>query len=172
MTLLDALRLRSGLVVFLDLEKAFELISPAAILEALTRKEIRGRLVQWVSDFLTGRSTRMRFQGHLFPPHHHTLGTPQGSCLSPFLFNILMEGLFATSYEPGVQLLCYADDLALVFPKQNYKNLVPSALKILQQHCTVFDLKDNPEKSRYMTYGLSPPSQPFCLGNTSQQLLI
>ena len=44
-----------------------------------------------------------------------------------------MKGLFATSYGSEVQLLCYADDLALVFLKQDY--LVPSALKILQQHC-------------------------------------
>ena len=41
MTLLDALRSRSELVVFLDLEKAVELASPPAILEALTRKGIR-----------------------------------------------------------------------------------------------------------------------------------
>ena len=133
MSLLGLLHSRSGLVVFLDLEKAFELASPPAILEALINKVIRGHILQWVSNFLTDRSARVRFQGHLPPPHSHTLGTLQGSCLSPFLFNILMEGLFTTNYGPGVQLLCYADDLALFFPKRQYKDLVPRALHILQE---------------------------------------
>lgn len=45
MTLLGNFRSRKGLVVFLDLQKAFELASPLAILEALTRKGIGGRIL-------------------------------------------------------------------------------------------------------------------------------
>ena len=41
-----ALRSRSGIVVFLDLEKDFEVANQSAILEALAEKGVRGRLLQ------------------------------------------------------------------------------------------------------------------------------
>ena len=87
MTLLGALRLRSRLVVFLDLEKALEEANPSAILEALAEKEVKDNLLQWLEGFLTGRSACVRFQGHLSTRQPHTLGTRQGSCLSPFFFS-------------------------------------------------------------------------------------
>ena len=157
MNLLHRLRFRSGLVVFLGLQKAFELANPPAILEALTHKNVRGHLLQWISDFLTNRSARVRFQGHLSLPQRHFLGTPQGSCLSPFLFNILMEGLFSVTYGEGVQLLCYADDLALVFPKCNSESLVHQALSTLKRRCDILGLKVNATKSCYMNFGRVPP---------------
>ncbi|KAG0723006.1 hypothetical protein GWK47_005777 [Chionoecetes opilio] len=60
-------------------------------------------------------SAQVRFQGRLSTLRPHSLGTPQGSCLSPFLCNILMEGLFTANYRRCVQLLCYADDLPSFF---------------------------------------------------------
>ncbi|XP_071550556.1 uncharacterized protein [Panulirus ornatus] len=51
------------IVVFLDLEKAFELASPLAILETLAEKGVQGRLIGWIQDYLTHRQERVRFQG-------------------------------------------------------------------------------------------------------------
>ena len=45
MTLLSLIDHRPAIAVFLDLEKAFELASPAAIMEALIKKGIRGRML-------------------------------------------------------------------------------------------------------------------------------
>ncbi|KAG0730427.1 putative RNA-directed DNA polymerase from transposon BS [Chionoecetes opilio] len=161
MTLLGELRSRSGLVVFLDLEKAFELARPSAILEALAERGIGGRLLQWIAGFLTGRSARVHFQGRLSTAHAHTLGPPQGSCLSPFLFNMLMGKLLEDSYGPGVRLLCYADDLALYIPKHSHQVRAPLALGQLQRRCTSLGLKINPDKSSYMTFGLPSLPQPL-----------
>jgi len=160
-TLLGTLRQGRGLVVFLDLEKAFELANPAVILATLADKGVAGHLLQWVRSFLTGRGARVRFQGHLSSRHAHVHGTPQGSILSPFLFNILMERLLDVPYGHGVRLLCYADDLALVFPRRNCFRLAPIALARLQGKCIELGLKVNPAKSRVMTFGLQPPELPF-----------
>ena len=167
MTLLDTLRFRSGLVVFLDLEKAFELANPQVILELLATKGVCGKLLQWLQDFLTDRSARVRFQGRLSTSYSHALGTPQGSCLSPFLFNILMEGLVSAEYGSGVQLLCYANDLALVFPGQCQPLLISKALNNLQRRCTSLGLKLNAEKSWYMTFRQRPPRDQLKLGQTN-----
>ena len=46
---------RPTLVVFLDLEKAFELASHNAILTALVEKGVRGKLLAWLRDYLLHR---------------------------------------------------------------------------------------------------------------------
>lgn len=81
-TLLGCLRSRKGLVVFLDLEKVFELASPLAILYALTRKGVDGLILRLVRDFLSYRSARVQFQECFSRLHTHLLGTPHGSCLT------------------------------------------------------------------------------------------
>lgn len=111
------------MIVFPDLEKAFELASPAAILASLAGKIVDGKLVQWLRSFLTDREACVRFQGQLSSRHVHDHGTLQGSILSPFLFNILMESLLDVPYGCRVHLLCYADDLALVSPRRDYSRL-------------------------------------------------
>ena len=116
LTLLGALRSRSGLVIFLDMEKAFELASPLAILDTFTTKGVKGKLLCWLREYLRGLAARVRFQGHFSSMQPHQLGTPQGGCLSPFLFNILIENLLHADYAPGSLLFCYADDLALYLP--------------------------------------------------------
>ena len=51
---------RPTLVVFLDLEKAFELASPHAVLTALIEKDVRGKLLAWLRDYLLHRRSRAR----------------------------------------------------------------------------------------------------------------
>ncbi len=89
LTLIGALCSRSCLVVFLDLEKAFELANPIAIFEALARKEVWGRLLRWLSGFLTNHRVLVPFQGHVPTSHPQNLGT----CLSQLLFSNMMEEL-------------------------------------------------------------------------------
>lgn len=162
-TMLGTLR-RRGLVVFIDLEKAFELANPAAILSALARKGVRGHLLKWLRDFFTGRGASVRFQGAVSTRHKHVLGTPQGSILSPFLFNILVEGLLSVSYGPNIRLLCYADDLALVCPTRSAHRHVQVALNRLESKCKELGLKVNARKSCFMSFGMPPPNTPLLLG--------
>ena len=77
MILLGALRSRSSLVFFLDLEKAFEVANPSAILEALAEKGVRGCHLQWLEGFLTGPP--------LHPAASH-LGHPAGQPFQPIYF--------------------------------------------------------------------------------------
>ena len=105
----------------------------------------------------------MKFQGHLSILQPHTLGTQQDSCLSPFLFNVLIEKLSKVFYGQGIILLCYADDLALVIPKRYHQVTAPRVLELLLQCCSSLDLKINPGKSRYMTFGLPSLAQPIQL---------
>ena len=64
-TLLTQTNHRLTVVVFLNLEKAFELDSPHAILEALLSKGVRGRLLVWLRDYLQHPCARVKHQGRV-----------------------------------------------------------------------------------------------------------
>ena len=71
--------------IFLDLEKAFELVSKEVLLESAALLGIR------LDDYLTNRTETGQFQGKKSKVNHLTNGTPQGSSLSPRLFNMVIN---------------------------------------------------------------------------------
>ncbi|KAK7046158.1 hypothetical protein SK128_024159, partial [Halocaridina rubra] len=60
---LSCINNKAAVVVFLDLEKAFELANPAAILSSLAKKGVKGHLLSWVSNHVRNREARVKFQG-------------------------------------------------------------------------------------------------------------
>ena len=76
--------------LFLDLEKAFELVSKEVVLESAALLGIRGQLLVWVDDYLTNRTATVQFQG-IKSKINLTNGTQQGSSLSPTLFNMVIN---------------------------------------------------------------------------------
>ncbi|XP_068250342.1 uncharacterized protein [Palaemon carinicauda] len=105
---------KSALVVFLDLEKAYELASSDAILTSLVIKGVRGHLLAWTQKYTQTREARVTFQGATSPYIPLENGTPQGGILSPFLFNVLMENILKEDYPEGIQIFIYADDNCVV----------------------------------------------------------
>ena len=49
--------------IFLDLEKAFELVSKEVVLESAALLGIRGQLLVWLDDYITNRTGTVQFQG-------------------------------------------------------------------------------------------------------------
>ncbi|XP_069992289.1 uncharacterized protein [Penaeus vannamei] len=113
-TLLSLTDGNDSVIVFLDLEKAFELANHDAILHALAEKGVKGKLLKWVKDYLSNRKARVRFQGHTSDFYPFENGTPQGGLLGPFLFNLLIVKLVEIPFPNNTHLLAYADDLQLV----------------------------------------------------------
>lgn len=144
-----------SIAVFIDLEKAFELADATVILSLLVNKGVKGRLLQWTKDFLTNREARVLFQGRKSTYHHHQQGTPQGSVLSPFLFNILVEALLELPLSQGSHLLTYADDLALV---ANSGDRAQRDLTLLYNRCRELGLKLNVGKTKAMAFAQDTPT--------------
>ena len=99
--------------IFLDLEKAFELVSKEILLESAALLGIRGQLLMWLDDYITNRTGIVQFQGKKSKVNHLINGTPQGSSLSPTLFKMVINQLLQPNLGSKVQMIAYADDLAI-----------------------------------------------------------
>ncbi|XP_075556532.1 uncharacterized protein LOC142588579 [Dermacentor variabilis] len=111
-----ASRHEAAYLVLLDVERAFDGLPHGTIIQALHELRVTGRLLDYVSAFLSDRTLRVRVGDELSTPRSVTAGVPQGSVLSPFLFNLALARLpdfipKLTAFE--VRVAIYADDIAL-----------------------------------------------------------
>ena len=161
--------LRSGyksraVTIFLDLEKAFELVSKEVLLESAALLGIRGRLLSWLDDYLTSRTGAVHFQGKTSKVNHLSNGTPQGSSLSPVLFNMVIHRLLQLDLGSNVQMTAYADDLAVhgrsIGEDIVYKQMT-TALKKIEARAMYLGLKFSPEKCEALWYRSVDPDLNF-----------
>ncbi|KAM7293815.1 hypothetical protein ISCGN_023398 [Ixodes scapularis] len=104
-------------ILALDIKGAFD-ISHQAILQGLTSIDCGQRTYDYIKAFLTGRTATIGI-GHLRSNTFKTIskGTPQGSVISPLLFNIAMKDLPPLLQNiPHLRHAIYADDLTLWTP--------------------------------------------------------
>ena len=149
-TLLSTICTSPAVVVFLDLEKAFELASPLAIQETLIHKGVKGRLLAWIADYFKNRSANVRFQGHLSQHMPLENGTPQGGVLSPALFNTLMSNILDIHLPEGCKIISYADDLAIIASGNHCLTRAQRCLNLVSEECCRTGLKISAAKSKAM----------------------
>lgn len=105
-------RRRIVMAVFLDVKRAYDTVSHTHVLHALMQAGVPGRPFRWLADFLRGRTLSIRTQRGTTPKVVLSHGVPQGSVLSPILFNLVMVGLKAR-IPSKVFISIYADDVCL-----------------------------------------------------------
>lgn len=115
---------------FLDIKAAFDSVWHPSILDALLERACPLYLVKMIDGFLTGRSVVISHGGstNSFPVR---LGCPQGSILSPSLWNITMDKILRLGISSSALLLGYADDVAAASAARDAK----TALRGLQTIC-------------------------------------
>nr|XP_050023956.1 uncharacterized protein LOC126518151 [Dermacentor andersoni] len=111
-----ASRQEAGYLVLLDVQRAFDGLPHITIIQALRELRVTGRLFDYIAAFLSDRTLRVRVGDTLSAPRSVTSGVPQGSVISPFLFNLALARLpdyipKMTAHE--VRVAIYADDIAL-----------------------------------------------------------
>lgn len=108
------------LTVFLDIEK--DMLWKEGLLIKLYDAGIRGRMFNWIKCFLSERSIQVRVGGCIGGSLSVDNGTPQGSVITPVLFNIMINDMFDT-VEGGFMKSLFADDGALWKSGRNLKYL-------------------------------------------------
>lgn len=98
---------------FIDLKGAFDKANGEIIMYELARFGVKGKLLHWIGDYVTGRRAQVWYQGSLSQEKELELGTPQGGVLSPTLFNVLMNRIGLKNFGNKVSAVIYADDIML-----------------------------------------------------------
>ena len=123
------------------------------VLNLLAEKNVNGQMLKWLRSFFTDTQARVQCQSHSSDYMKFDLGTPQGSVLSPFLFNLLMDEVLKTELPNGAKLYSYADDLAMVFGGKTCFLRLQTALQALGQKFLAQGLQLNFKKTKMMTFG-------------------
>ena len=104
------------IAVFFDLEKAYDTTWRVGILIQLVDWGIVGNMFNCLKDFLSERFLKVRVGSCISSAYLQEEGIPQGSVLSPTLFNVAINGLLE-QVPVGVHGLAFADDYAIVCSK-------------------------------------------------------
>lgn len=95
-----------------------------------------------------------------------TRGCPQGGCLSPLLWCLVVDPLIRRLRNAGLKVIAYADDLVIYchgnkgFHKTQCDQL-NKAMRIVEQWCTETGLTVNPEKSQLMRFSTATKDVPL-----------
>ena len=131
--ILATVKNKKATVLFLDLEKAFELANPAAILEMLVEKRAKGKLLLWIKNNVLRRRGRVKFHGVASDYKELHNGTSQGGIRSPFLFNVLMENIAKLALPRNVKIFIFTDDITVVITSNNQLMDAQEALNTIER---------------------------------------
>ena len=121
--------------LFLDIKGGLDNVDPSTLCSMLKSPGVNPYLVSWTRSFLTGRSCRLLFQGSpkVFAPV--SVGTPQGSPVSPLLFVIYVSRLHCEI--PWGLTLSYVDDFGLTVSSMSHRRNI----QFLQRQYSVLKAK-------------------------------
>ena len=150
--------------IFLDIEKAFELVSKEVLLESAALLGIRGQMLMWLYDYIMNRTGTVHFQGKKYKVNHRTNDTPKWSSMSPTLFNMVINQLLQLNLSSKVQMIAYADDLAIhgcsIGEDILYKQMT-TALKKIETKAMQLGLNFSPDKCEALWYRSNDPDWNF-----------
>lgn len=150
---------KSTAAVFLDWEKAYDKVWPDKLIQKMvTHSTIPDCYVHLIDSFLQDRTVFVTIEGKRSSRRTLAAGLPQGSVLSPTLFNIYINDI---PLEPGVKLAQYADDTAFFATgRQHFANVakIQRQLQRVTQWCRTNKMILNGHKTRAVYFSRRRPN--------------
>jgi hypothetical protein len=134
--------------VFLHIEKAFNTTWHTGLLCKLSKLEFSNSLIKLISSFLSQRKFSVSVEGEMSAPREMRVEVPQGSILSPTLYNIYMND---SPQTPGVYLALFADDTCLYATDREEGFVVRKlqrGLSSMKTWCERWNIKINEDKTQ------------------------
>ena len=155
-------------VIFLDFAKAFDKVPPERLLKKLRGHGIKGKLLRWIREWLTGRRQRVVLNGKYSTWEDVLSGVPQGSVLGPLLFLIFINDLDLAVAKTSI-LNKFADDtkLAQVMKSEEDRNTLQRSLDSLVEWSECWGMQFNVAKCKVMHVGRSNHQYEYTMGGNA-----
>lgn len=124
------------------------------LLIKMNKMGIRGKLYNWVLEFLSERRFRVKVGSDVSEEFEIVNGIPQGSVISPVLFNVMINDIFM-NLDRRIGSALYADDGAIwarVRDRRSVTSKIKEAIKKLKQWSYNWGFKLYPSKSCHMIF--------------------
>jgi hypothetical protein len=149
----------STTAAFLDIEKAFVTTWQNVLQYKLSKMNFSATFIKLISVFLSNRNFSASVEGEISTPRIMKAGVPQGSVLSPTLFNMYIND---TPQAIGVHLALFADD---TYPyaterKEGYVlRKLQRELNSIVEWSKRWNIKINEDKTQaiYFSHRIRPP---------------
>ncbi len=137
----------TGMVLF-DGEKAFDTIWHDGLIHKMLKFGYPIYLVRLIQSFLKGRKFRVKVNKTKSESKSIPAGVPQGSCLSPKLYNLYISDF---PLMKDILVAYFADDLAILTTSKS-RDLIQKRLQVaiskIHSYLTKWKLKINPDKTQ------------------------
>ena len=143
-------RKEETLVVALDLEDAYNRVDFKILLRTLVNMKIDPFIILWIGHALLKRKVALRVGPWTSDVRTITPGLPQGSALSPVLFNVYTVGITSNQLEAPGRTLSFADDVLVYRHGKDRKAIVASVqeeLDRLDNWCVEYKGRIHPDKA-------------------------
>ncbi|KAJ4429268.1 hypothetical protein ANN_26271 [Periplaneta americana] len=147
--------------VYVDFKKVYDSIWKTSLLLKLSKSGMRGKMLQWIRNFLDQRYCQVRFGDTTSRFKQLQTGLPQGAVTSCSFFNLYINDLVSLlTKNTNVHALLYADDLVLwtAAPKSRAKSAIANTLnhvlEDLHKWCLDNAMTVNTEKTKCQTFSL------------------
>jgi hypothetical protein len=138
--------------VAIDLSKAFDCVPHDLLLSKISNTSLHHNIVRWLISYLRGRTARVSHNSRISKPKQVRFGVPQGSVISPILFNFFIADI---PTHPETTTSSYADD----FNSFHSSSKIDTSTRILNEHiamilpwCEENGMSLAPEKSSVTLY--------------------
>jgi hypothetical protein len=143
---------RHTAILFIDISGAFENVWWPAMIMALRQANIPDYLIVLIKSYVTNRKVIYK-QGSLELRKECKKGCPQGSVLGPTPWNTVLDMFLRMGLPPEVEVIAYADDIAIVVrtnDRTTLKNSLQSCADLLQQWAFSQKLTISKKKTKIM----------------------
>ena len=140
--------------IFIDFSRAYDMLWKDGLLSKLRNMGITGNIYNYINDFLTERSLRVKIGNTLSENFRLQNGTPQGSVISPILFLLMINDMPASNDNKTMCSL-YADDSALWKTGKNLNFIfieLQKQMNKISKWCNKWGFKINEEKTVMMIF--------------------